>query len=151
MPERRRSRLPHFLAALYGLAIVYASLQPFANWVGPAPGTPFFLFAPWPTRWTRFDVLANVLAYAPFYFPGSYPGAGARFYADVLPLEHGLLALALVRLGIARFAPAAMLFGFSLHAVHEHVALAEREGGRPMFSASALAGPSIMMRPLSRI
>ena len=31
-------------------------------------GTPFFLFAPWPPRWTRFDVVANVLAYAPFGF-----------------------------------------------------------------------------------
>ena len=53
---RRRSLLPHFLASLYGLAIVYASLQPFAPWIAPAPGTPFFLFAPWPPRWTRFDV-----------------------------------------------------------------------------------------------
>ncbi len=50
------SLLPHFLVALYGLAIVYASLQPFAPWIAPAPGTPFFLFAPWPPRWTRFDV-----------------------------------------------------------------------------------------------
>jgi hypothetical protein len=79
-----------------------------------------------------------VLAYSPFYFPGSYPGAGARFFADVLPLEHALLALGLTRLGLVRFAPGAMLLGFSLHAVHQHVALAEREGGKPMFSANAL-------------
>jgi hypothetical protein len=79
-----------------------------------------------------------VLAYSLFYFPGSYPGGGARFFADVLPLEHALLALGLTRLGLVRFAPGAMLLGFSLHAVHQHVALAEREGGKPMFSANAL-------------
>jgi hypothetical protein len=82
--------------------------------------------------------LLIVLSYAPFYYPGSYPGAGARFYADVLPLEHALVALALVRTNLSRFAPAAALAGFSLHAVHEHEALAEREGGAPMFSPGAL-------------
>ena len=66
--DAHRSLLPHFLAGLYGLAIVYASLQPFAQWIAPPPGTPFFLFAPWPPRWTRFDALANVLAYVPFGF-----------------------------------------------------------------------------------
>jgi len=67
MPAHR-SLLPHFLAALYGLAIVYASLQPFAPWIAPVPGTPFFLFAPWPTYGTRFDVIANIVAYVPFGF-----------------------------------------------------------------------------------
>ena len=61
-----RSLLPHFLALLYTLAIVYASLQPFAPWIAPVPGTPFFLFAPWPPRWTRFDAIANAVAYVPF-------------------------------------------------------------------------------------
>src|SRR5436190_24150990 len=60
------SLLPHFLVALYALAIVYASLQPFSPWVAPLPGTPFFLFAPWPQYWTRFDILANVISYLPF-------------------------------------------------------------------------------------
>src|SRR5712691_5006176 len=45
--------------------IVYASLEPFAGWMPPLPGTPFFLVAPWP-RVVRFDVAINVLAYAPF-------------------------------------------------------------------------------------
>jgi VanZ family protein len=67
-PTAARSHLPHFLALLYGLAIVYASLQPFANWMAPLPGTPFFLSAPWPPHWTRFDVIANVTAYLPFGF-----------------------------------------------------------------------------------
>ncbi len=40
-------------------------------------------------------VLLQVLAYAPFYFDGDYPGGGARFFADILPLEHVLVGLAL--------------------------------------------------------
>jgi len=64
----RASLLPHFLVALYALAIVYASLQPFAPWIAPLPGTPFFLFAPWPPRWTRFDAVVNAAAYVPLGF-----------------------------------------------------------------------------------
>ncbi|MEP6996329.1 MAG: VanZ family protein [Betaproteobacteria bacterium] len=62
----RSSRLPEFLAGLYALLIVYASAEPFSGWTAPLPGTPFFLVAPWPPRFTRFDVVVNVLAYAPF-------------------------------------------------------------------------------------
>ena len=69
-----RSRLPHFLALLYGLAIVYASLQPFASWMAPVQGSPYFLFAPWPPRWVRYDLLANGIAYVPFgFFVGLIP------------------------------------------------------------------------------
>ena len=80
-PRSSPSLLPHFLVILYGLAIVYASLQPFAPWITPPPGAPFFLFAPWPPRWTRFDVIANAVAYAPFGFfvalvPRRRPPAG---------------------------------------------------------------------------
>ncbi len=63
---RQRTLLPHILAVLYGLAIAYASLQPFAPWLPPAAGTPFWPLAPWPLKWTRFDVIANTLAYVPF-------------------------------------------------------------------------------------
>ena len=65
---RSHSLLPHFLAALYGLAIVYASLQPFANWMAPISGTPYFLLAPWPPRWVRYDVVTNFAAYVPLGF-----------------------------------------------------------------------------------
>ena len=67
-PAAARSHLPLFLALLYGVAIAYASLQPFAHWMAPPPGTPFFLFGPLPSHWTRFDVVVNVIAYAPFGF-----------------------------------------------------------------------------------
>ena len=60
-----RTRLPHFLATLYGLAIVYASLEPFHPWLPPQ--TPFFLFETG-QRWIRYDALLNMLAYAPFGF-----------------------------------------------------------------------------------
>jgi len=63
--RRPPTRLPQYLAALYGLMIVYASLEPFSGWMPPLPGTPFFVFAPWP-RVVRFDVAINVIAYAPF-------------------------------------------------------------------------------------
>jgi len=65
---RSHSLLPHFLATLYGLAIFYASLQPFEPWVEPTPGAPFFLLAPWPLRWVRYDIVGNVVAYLPFGF-----------------------------------------------------------------------------------
>jgi len=64
----RPSRLPEYLAGLYALLIVYASLESFSAWMTPLPGTPFFLFAPWPPRFTRSDVAINLLAYAPLGF-----------------------------------------------------------------------------------
>ena len=66
--ERRRTLLPHALATLYALSIVYASLQPFGAWLEPEPGTPFFLLATWPSRWFRYDILLNVVAYIPLGF-----------------------------------------------------------------------------------
>jgi VanZ family protein len=75
-PQRPPTRLPQYLAALYALMIVYASLEPFSGWMAPLPDTPFFLFAPWPRHFTRFDVAINVLAYAPFGFLLALIGKG---------------------------------------------------------------------------
>jgi len=61
----RASRLAHALALFYAIAIAYASLQPFGDWMRPLPDTPFWPLAPWPPRSARFDVVANVLAYVP--------------------------------------------------------------------------------------
>lgn len=60
-----RSRFAHALAALYAFAILYASLQPFGDWLPPLPGTPFWLLAPSPAGVPRADVVANVLSYVP--------------------------------------------------------------------------------------
>src|SRR5215467_1961121 len=68
MSEGPGTRLPVYLAGLYGLMIIYASLAPFSGWMAPLPGTSFFLLAPWPAHVTRFDVAINILAYLPFGF-----------------------------------------------------------------------------------
>ena len=70
----RPTLLPQYFAALYGFMIVYASLEPFSGWTAPAPGTPFFLFAPWPPRFARSDLVINVLAYLPFGFFAALTG-----------------------------------------------------------------------------
>ncbi|HET9047299.1 MAG TPA: VanZ family protein [Casimicrobiaceae bacterium] len=91
--ERGRTLLPHALATLYALSIVYASLEPFGGWLEPEPGTPFFLFAAWPSRWFRYDVLLNVVAYVPL-----------GLFAALLPRR----AAPMRRIAIG------MLFGFTL-------------------------------------
>lgn len=58
--------------------IVYASLEPFSGWMSPLPDTPFFLFEPWPPHFTRFDIVINVVAYAPFGFLLAQVGARRR-------------------------------------------------------------------------
>lgn len=57
--------LPHALAGLYTLAIVYASLQPFGDWIAPPADAPFWLLSPGRARWPRFDAIANFIAYLP--------------------------------------------------------------------------------------
>jgi hypothetical protein len=91
-------------------------------------------------------VLGQIAAYAPFYFDGNYPGGGARFYADVLPIEHALVALGVlvlaVRLDVVRKALGVLALataGFAVHAAFGHEALANRDGGRPMFEPDVLA------------
>jgi hypothetical protein len=78
-------------------------------------------------------VVAQVAAYVVFYFDGNYPGGGARMYADVLPIEHALIAWLLVRWKLTRWVAPSMLLGFALHTSFDHRQLAERDGGRPMF------------------
>lgn len=85
-------------------------------------------------------VVLQVLAYVPFYFDGNYPGGGARFYADVLPIEHALAAYAISRLfptiafpRRALWTAAALLLGFAVRGAFDHEALANRDGGRPAY------------------
>jgi len=84
-----------------------------------------------------------VLAYAPFYFPGSYPGGGARLLADALPFEHLLIASALAELELSALTPALLLLGFGLSGIHAQLALRDREGGHPMFEQSALSARGV--------
>lgn len=56
------------LSWIYAALIVYASLYPFEGWrdQGIAPWA--YLMTPLPKYWTRFDVISNVLGYAPLGF-----------------------------------------------------------------------------------
>jgi VanZ family protein len=65
-PQRKTAAWP--LVWVYGILIVYASLYPFDQWrvQGIAPW--LYLTAPLPRYWTGFDVLSNVLGYAPWGF-----------------------------------------------------------------------------------
>jgi len=104
-----------------------------------------------PTVLAALTVIAlHVLAYAPFYFDGNYPGGGARLFADVLPIEHALVALAIARLVSAPrhlravyVVLAASLAGFAVHASFDHIKLADRDGGRPMFEPDLLARSNV--------
>jgi hypothetical protein len=103
-------------------------------------------------------VAALVAAYAPFYFDGDYPGGGARFFADVLPVEHALMALGLAiairttaRGGVSVRAGASLLalsaLGFSVHTAFDHEQLRARDGGHPMFDAEVFAEHSLGLPP----
>ncbi len=59
-------------------------------------------------------------------------------FAEALPLEHVLLAWLACRVAVLRFIPAFALLGFAVHTGGYHRALAEREGGHPMFEPSVL-------------
>ena len=90
----------------------------------------------------------QLLAYVPFYFDGDYPAAGARFFADVLPVEHVLVVMAIVLLAkrierALHLLVAVALAGFAVHAVFPHASLRDRDGGHPMFEKEVLSYASI--------
>lgn len=88
MVSRRTVAWP--LAWIYVLLIAYASLYPFDQWrmQGIAPWA--FLLAPLPRYWTGFDVISNVLGYAPLGFlcvlaiHRTRAGAHAIFWATLM-------------------------------------------------------------------
>lgn len=101
-------------------------------------------------RFLPVAVVLQIGAYVPFYFDGNYPGGGARFYADVLPIEHILAALAVTHiaarakdLGRASRRVAALValvpLGFAFRAGFDHALLRDREAGLPMFEPARLA------------
>ena len=56
------------LAGIYAALVIYASLYPFEQWRAQGVAWTSFLVAPWPRYWTGFDVLSNILGYAPLGF-----------------------------------------------------------------------------------
>lgn len=76
--------------------------------------------------------VALALAYSLFYFDGSYPGGGARFFVELLPLAHVALAAVLLDWKLTRPAVALSLVGFALHASHSHAHLRTQMEGPPV-------------------
>ena len=68
-PTRKTSAWPLTLA--YLALVIYASLYPFENWRNQGVEPWAFLFQPWPKYWTKFDVIINMLGYAPLGFLAS--------------------------------------------------------------------------------
>jgi len=66
MTQRSSAAWPLF--CIYAVLIVYASLYPFDNWRFQGVASWSFMTASWPRYWTGFDVLSNVLGYAPLGF-----------------------------------------------------------------------------------
>ena len=63
------SRLFRYLAPMYAVLIVYASLHPFSGWKFSKAPSPFlFLNTRWPEYWTVFDIVFNIVAYLPLGF-----------------------------------------------------------------------------------
>jgi VanZ family protein len=56
------------LALIFTVLVVYASLYPFEGWRAQGVSPWAFLLAPWPQYWTGFDLLANLVGYAPLGF-----------------------------------------------------------------------------------
>jgi VanZ family protein len=56
------------LAFIYVTLIVYASLYPFQDWRNQDLTPWNFLFSGWPRYWSEFDVVSNILGYAPLGF-----------------------------------------------------------------------------------
>jgi hypothetical protein len=147
-----RANLPHGFGAL---AAAGTTLRRLKMHLADAANTelfaPVLALAVWRAvshrraRVAALGVVGVVALYAPFYFDGNYPGGGARFFADALPLEHVLLAWALRSFagGLASLAPALALLGFALHTSYDHRRLADREGGRPMFEPEVVHGAGV--------
>jgi hypothetical protein len=105
-------------------------------------------------RLLALGVCTVIVAYSPFYFDGNYPAGGARFYADILPLEHVLVAMGVAHLANlgpnaeraprrAAVAIALTCAAFAFRAGFDHALLAMREGSIPMFEPARLAASGI--------
>ena len=104
-PGRSRSQparpdpLPRHLAIAWVALTVYGSLYPFSGWQREGIDPFAFLGQPWPRYWTAFDLIANVVVYAPLGFfltltLRRLPG-GMRAAAVLAVLGSGLLSLGL--------------------------------------------------------
>ena len=63
--HKHASPLARYLLIGYVLLIAYASLHPFLDWYDPGVRPFTFLGSFWPRYYTKFDIVANFLAYVP--------------------------------------------------------------------------------------
>jgi hypothetical protein len=80
--------------------------------------------------------LLLLVAYAPFYFDGNFPGGGARLLSEAIPIEHVLLSGWLIQQGGLIAVVVCSLLGYGMHGAFEHRKLQNREGGHPMFDSN---------------
>jgi VanZ family protein len=87
--------------------IVYASLYPFDHWRDQGIWSWSFLTAPWPKYWLGFDVVANVLGYAPLGFFLTLSAMRMGWQARVVTLSTLAAAvLSLAMEGLQSYLPA---------------------------------------------
>ncbi len=86
------------LACIYAALIIYASLYPFEGWRSQGVDWTAFLWAPWPRYWTGFDVLSNVLGYAPIGFIVALALRRSAIHSPAVPLA--LLMSSMLSLGM---------------------------------------------------
>lgn len=88
----------------------------------------------------------HMLAYAMFYFDGNYPGAGSRFFAELLPVEFALLGLSLSEEARAQYVRV-LCIGYTLAATfHGSPSLIQL---RDKFGASSFADASAGPHPVA--
>lgn len=110
------------------------------------PLAAFALYFSWKKRrdrrfWPLYLVIVLLpVAYSLFYFNGSYPGGGARFFCALLPLWHVILASGLRCYRKVRWGIALCLLGFSLHGVYSHKSLQKAHFGPSSTALASLLG-----------
>ncbi len=106
LPPRRSSAT--WLALIYALLVVHASLYPFWPWREPTGLTPGWLSGlPWPRYWGPFDQWVNVLGYLPMGLLAfaAVVRSGGRERAGLLLATVGLSALSYALESLQYFLP----------------------------------------------
>jgi len=86
--QRRSSPLARWGWLVYTLLLIDASLYPLAGWRDRGLDPFAYLFAPWPSYFTGFDIVVNVLGYIPLAFL-----AGLALYPKMRGALAALLAV----------------------------------------------------------
>ena len=92
---------------VYLALVIYASLYPFEQWRDQGVVPWAFIFQPWPKYWTWFDIVINMLGYAPLGFLGALTALRMGYAKQAVWLVSLLtLLLSFVLEGIQSYLPA---------------------------------------------